>query len=145
VKYFTKCIAPALLGKRLLTKARLRRGYYEESPLRTQTLKKHFALLVLLGAVMALLLAACSTETPAMTDGSEETALTIQDTALEIAVLGAAEEGSQTDDDETTAPDDVADSPEQVNACLNCHSDKEQLIATAAPEVEVTEEDEGEG
>lgn len=113
--------------------------------MRTQTLKKHFALVVLLGAVMALLLAACSTETPAVTDGGEETALALPESALEVAVSGAAEEGSQTDDDETTAPDDVADSPEQVNACLNCHSDKEQLIATAAPEVEVAEEDEGEG
>lgn len=39
----------------------------------------------------------------------------------------------------------VNEAEEEVDACLDCHSDKERLIATADPEEEVVEESEGEG
>lgn len=35
--------------------------------------------------------------------------------------------------------------PEEPNACLNCHSDKQHLIDTAKPEEEVVSENEGAG
>jgi hypothetical protein len=33
----------------------------------------------------------------------------------------------------------------EVDYCVECHTDKEALIATAKPEVEVASENEGEG
>lgn len=41
--------------------------------------------------------------------------------------------------------EEVIDADEESDACLDCHSDKEQLIATADPDEEVVEESEGEG
>lgn len=41
--------------------------------------------------------------------------------------------------------EEIAGAEEDSDACLDCHSDKEQLIATADPEEEVVEESEGEG
>ncbi|MCB2179842.1 hypothetical protein KQH54_01825 [bacterium] len=37
------------------------------------------------------------------------------------------------------------ETPEEVNECLNCHSDKQALIDTAKPEEEVVSENEGAG
>jgi len=39
----------------------------------------------------------------------------------------------------------VAVAAEQVDYCMDCHTDKDQLIDTAAPEEEVVEESEGAG
>ena len=39
----------------------------------------------------------------------------------------------------------VAQKPDTVDYCVECHSDKDQLIDTAAPEEEVISENEGEG
>jgi len=41
------------------------------------------------------------------------------------------------------SPESAADIPE--DHCLNCHTDKDRLIDTAAPEEEVVEESSGEG
>jgi len=45
---------------------------------------------------------------------------------------------------EATTQTEVAPA-EQVNYCVECHTDKEQLVDTAAPEDEVVEESEGAG
>ena len=39
----------------------------------------------------------------------------------------------------------VAQKPAPVDQCVECHSDKDQLINTASPEEEVASENEGEG
>ena len=49
-----------------------------------------------------------------------------------------------TDDQEADQEDDVAAEP-AVDSCIECHTDKDALIATAKPEVEVETENEGEG
>ena len=49
---------------------------------------------------------------------------------------------------ETASPTEVVPVAEQtapVDYCIECHSDKDQLIDTAAPEQEVISENEGEG
>lgn len=46
----------------------------------------------------------------------------------------------------TEAPTQTEAVPaEQVNYCVECHTDKDQLVDTAAPEEEVVEESEGAG
>ena len=39
----------------------------------------------------------------------------------------------------------VAQKPDTVDYCVECHSDKDRLIDTAAPEAEAISENEGEG
>ena len=41
--------------------------------------------------------------------------------------------------------EETAVTPEPIDECLACHIDKEMLIATADPEEEVVNENEGEG
>ena len=64
----------------------------------------------------------------------------------------AAPEATTENDDptgETVSIDEklasVAPKPDSVDYCVECHSDKDQLINTAAPEEEVISENEGEG
>ena len=114
----------------------------------TQALKRQLALNILLVTVMALLLAACATDTPVMEMVDDETTGLYRDSdeaggaqAGDVAA-GAA---SVDDEEQPEQSDDVAVGPDEVNVCLDCHSDKEQLIANASQEEEVVEESEGEG
>lgn len=114
--------------------------------MRTQALKKHFALVVLLGSVLALLLVACTPKTPPPSQAHEgQASLLHSEEEAALLVDEGSEDPSQDGDGDPAPSDDFAASPEQIDVCLNCHSDKEQLIATAAPKVEVVEESEGEG
>jgi hypothetical protein len=46
---------------------------------------------------------------------------------------------------ETILPQIQISEPEEPNPCLECHEDKQTLIDTAKPEVEVASESKGEG
>ena len=45
----------------------------------------------------------------------------------------------------TLPPATPTSEPEAINYCLDCHTDKDQLISTAKPEEEVISENEGAG
>lgn len=86
--------------------------------------------------VVALAISACAAaETPAPT-------------ATQAAVA-AAESTATTAPTNTTAPSPTAaNTPTEapvVDACVECHTDKDQLIDTAAPQEVVVEESEGAG
>lgn len=111
-----------------------------------QQVKMQWLPAIIVAGLMVMLLVACAAEAPPLDTGVESNALALAQSEGTGAVLQTqtsedAEEGQE----EPEQSDDVAAAPEQLNACLNCHSDKEQLIATAAPEQEVIEESEGEG
>jgi hypothetical protein len=80
-------------------------------------------LLIILSAPCLLLLAGCTTSTPAPTPESEPTAL-----PTEVPTLVP-----------TPVPTEV------VDYCVDCHTDKEQLISTAKPVVEAESESSGVG
>ena len=85
---------------------------------------KRFNLLLLFGTGL-LLLSACTAKTPSTVEPTE-----VMVTATEVA---------------PTATEPVALEPE-VDTCLECHTDKDRLIDTAAPEEEAAEsESEGVG
>jgi negative regulator of sigma E activity len=119
--------------------------------LRTQHLFKHrhnvFLLTAVLCAVMVVLLAACSANDAPPSDVSAGDIAAVELAASDIPLSGDAQTNEADDEDanDEQASDQVAAAPQQLNACLNCHSDKEQLIATAAPEQEMEAESEGEG
>jgi PBP1b-binding outer membrane lipoprotein LpoB len=97
---------------------------------------RKISLLCLLLILLALVLGGCS-ENPEMSDEPTETAPTEVDPTSTSA--------------DTEAPDDEApeDDPvgavEEVDFCIECHSDQTMLTQTADPEVEVESESEGEG
>ena len=66
-----------------------------------------------------------------------------QAAAPEATTEADAPTGEATSIDEILAS--VAQKPDSIDYCIECHSDKDQLINTAAPEEEVISENEGEG
>lgn len=73
-----------------------------------------------------------------------------QATAITEAPAGEAPEGEAPEGEPTDAPteaptDEPVAAAESVDYCVECHSDKDTLIDTAAPVVEVVEESEGAG
>ena len=114
---------------------------------------KYFVILL----VVAVVLTACGQEeTPAPTEQAAETAPTVaaEETATYTPVppeptATATETPVPT---ETTAPTPTTEPTpteepvaEIADACLACHSDKDQLIDTAAPEEKVPSESSGVG
>lgn len=126
--------------------------------MRTQHLLKHRHRTILLAAalfaVMVALLAGCGTGDEASlvpgdavdsTGGEPAADLQTAAPATTVSDAEAADEDPGEDASEELPDEPVAAAPDQANACLNCHSDKEQLIATAGPVLELEAESEGEG
>ena len=83
-----------------------------------------------------LLISACQT-----TEGDEEPEA-VSDAGAESAVPGPTATAEPDTDPE---PDDADMADEEEDHCLDCHTDKDRLIDTAAPEEEVVHESSGEG
>lgn len=122
--------------------------------MRTQHLLKHRHLTILLAAalfaVMVALLAGCGAGDEASLVPGDAVDSTGGEPAADLQTRAVAMTDSNAeaaDEDAGADPPDepVAAAPDQANACLNCHSDKEQLIATAGPVLELEAESEGEG
>lgn len=96
--------------------------------------------------VAALLLAAfaltgCGDESaPVVEEGAAE----VEIATAEVQVTEAAAAVNEADAEEV-AIEETAVIEEPIDECLACHIDKEMLIATADPEEEVINENEGEG
>ncbi|MDX1435795.1 MAG: hypothetical protein R3335_03220 [Anaerolineales bacterium] len=103
-------------------------------------MKKSIAFCIFLG-----LMAACSPAAPAAQTGQPETeepspvveatATVIVPTVEEPTIEPTAEVADPTATMEVT----------EVDSCLECHSEKDQLVAVAEPEQEVISESKGEG
>lgn len=87
--------------------------------------------------LIVLLLASCSSEEAASEEEPVEVAAQVA--AEEAATETVETESSETDQEEGEPAADA------VDECLACHIDKQMLIDTAKPEVEVVVESEGEG
>lgn len=87
-------------------------------------MRKNLALITL--AILAALFAGCSAK-PAAENSHNETPI---------------EEQTESNKIELVLPTSV---PEVADECSECHKDKQRLIDTAAPEVEVEHESEGAG
>lgn len=107
---------------------------------------KHRLLIVVLAGLLVALMVACAGDQSPLAAGAGSSDASPSQSEVD-AVLPVAQTSQDVEEgqDNPDPSDDVAAAPQQVEACLNCHSDKEQLIATAAPVVEVAEESEGEG
>lgn len=114
--------------------------------------------MILLLALGTLTFSGCGTSredgSPAFTGPADE-AGQVTPTG-EVNKEGSDEEGGESEPgdgeglDPTSAPTDtdqavMAEDTGEVNQCVDCHTDKQALVDTAAPVVEVEEESEGEG
>ncbi len=123
----------------------------EESTVRGQQQTKLRRFGLLLGAILPALLAVCMAAWLAACTAERTTGLAPEANPAAMlegqAVAGSGQQAEEEAGDvgASQQSDQVADLPEQDNACLNCHSDKQRLIETAAPEQEVHEESSGEG
>ena len=90
-------------------------------------------LFIVLGLfLLATLLSACQTQVP------EENGTPVTQTEIEASP-------ETTEDTDEDASDTVADTSSEMNYCVECHTDQDMLINTAAPVEEVEPESEGEG
>ena len=106
---------------------------------------RKFSLLCLLLIFLAMGLWGCS-QNPEPSDLPTEVASTDIETPVvsDEAVPASGEESeSSLDTDQQDEP--VADTVAVESYCVDCHTDQEMLVDTAAPEVEVESEDQGEG
>lgn len=102
--------------------------------MKTEVLEKLWLVIVMMTLFM---IAGCKAESqPAITPGAG---------ASQPQTTVATASPTETGESLAAEIEEIAGAEEPDNACLNCHSDKEQLIATADPEEEVVEESEGEG
>jgi hypothetical protein len=101
---------------------------------------RKISLLCLLLVLLAMVLGGCS-ENPEMSEEPTEMA------SAEVADAPTSEDpiaDTDTSDDEE-AEEDLVAAVEEVDFCVECHSDQTMLTQTADPEVEVESESEGEG
>lgn len=112
-----------------------------------KTIKKSNLINLYLITVLILVFwaaAGCQSETVTTTTPQEPaTAETQLAAVVETAVPPSA--NVSTNDNLIAVSDVLAQETAVVDECLACHIDKEQLIATADPEEEVINENEGEG
>ena len=109
--------------------------------------------ILFLGLMLAFLLAAagCSPAQPTL-EPTVEKPVETEEASLpptEAATATPTEEESAEETETTEEPgdseNDQARSPEEISACVECHSDQGMLIDTAAPVEEVESENEGAG
>ncbi len=87
------------------------------------------------------------TRAPVQTEAANQTEPPAKTSAPATQVAQVTVQSTST---ETQAPIETPEQTEtaavaQVDQCIECHTDKDQLIDTAAPEEEVVEESEGAG
>ena len=77
---------------------------------------------------------------------SAEVSQTVTPFLPAAAVAQITDEAVEVSDAPAEDPTQTEMAPaEQVNYCIECHTDKDELVDTAAPEQEVVEESEGAG
>ena len=107
---------------------------------------RKFSLLCLLLILLAMDLWGCS-KSPEPSDLPTEVASTEIKTPMvsEDAASATDEESESSLDNADQQDEPVGDTVAVESYCVDCHTDQEMLVDTAAPVVEVESEDQGEG
>lgn len=113
-----------------------------------KTIKKSNLINLYLITVLILVFwaaAGCQSETATTTTPQEAATAETQLAAVVVETAVPTPVNVSTNDNLLAVSDVLAQETAVVDECLACHIDKEQLIATADPEEEVINENEGEG
>jgi hypothetical protein len=110
--------------------------------------KKNYFLHICSLLFILIALAACNPGEVPATEGPVETQQATDEPSIKPTATVETEEPSP-EPEETNEPEDSETgeevSPEEISACIECHTDKTMLIETSAPQEEVESENEGAG
>ena len=113
-------------------------------------MRKYFFIFVLVSSFL-LFLTACGESTvsnePVVGEGesSESQAVATDEGVVETPSVESGDQGQTEVDNEIVETDQVVNTEEVSDACVDCHSDRASLTTTAKPEEDLESESEGEG